>query len=189
MVRPPANDLVNLTIIYLLNILLIPFAAFISLLIYPDSDAGGWDNVLWTWIWFFQTSWHAMIWVFPALTLLMYTAFGSSFFLFRFLDDLGLYFVTKATSKWSYRTHVLNAFLFLWAATRWNDGFSLVMFFVYSISAWLLESKAWNFGVNAARRMDPTWNEHRGMLYPPVFYSRGWTEDEPYDEPSIGAMS
>ena len=35
--------------------------------------------------------------------------------------------------------------------------------------------------MDAVRRIDPSWNEHRGRLYPPFFYSFGLIEDEPYE--------
>ena len=62
-------------------------------------------------------------------------------------------------------------------------SFELTIFLAYTIPAAILDYFTWSNGVNAARRIDPTWNEHRGMLYPASFYRRGWVEDEPYPEP------
>ena len=56
----------------------------------------------------------------------------------------------------------------------------LMTFFGYTLLAGWLEYSAWKVGINAARRVDPTWNEHRGLLYPPLFYKFGWVEDPPY---------
>ena len=68
-----------------------------------------------------MAAYHALIWVFPAMSLLLYIVFGSEFFLFRFTDDLSLYFVTKATSRWSFTTHILTALILLVVGLNYND--------------------------------------------------------------------
>ena len=54
------------------------------------------------------------------------------------------------------------------------------MFILYSLVGGYLEYAAWKVGINAARYVDPTWNDHRGLLYPPFFYATGLAEDPPY---------
>ena len=45
------------------------------------------------------------------------------------------------------------------------------------MAGWL-EYRSWKYSVNAARRINPNWNEHQGFLYPARFYRRGWVEDD-----------
>ena len=136
----------------------------------------------------FFTGYHVLIYLPPALTLTFYMLFGTDFFLFQWTDTSGLYFITKFVSQQGFNCHalvsILTSIIVLGELNSRGDiGFELTIFLAYSVPAALLEYLAWNNGVNAARRIDPSWNEHRGKLYPPSFYSRGWVEDEPYPEP------
>ena len=115
--------------------------------------------------------------VFPALTLTFYLLFGANFFLFAWTDNLGLYFVTHGTG---FYCHSMTELIYVVIFLRWPNLYSLIMAITYGILGGSLEYLSWVNGVNAARRIDPSWNEHRGMLYPQLFYNRGWVKDDPY---------
>ena len=95
--------------------------------------------------------------------------FGSNFFLFAWTNDLAVYFITKGISSLSFITHVLFTLILLY--TGRSTTYGLLVALDYAILAYFLEMSAWNYGVNAVRHIDPTWNVHRGKLYPPIFYS------------------
>ena len=99
LVRPGMTDLVQLTTIYYANIaFLMPSLVFWG--VYrlennPDGDmATIWDVFAYVFMWFFFTAYHILVWLFPALTLSFYMLTSGDFFLFRWTDNLGLYFVT-----------------------------------------------------------------------------------------------
>ena len=46
----------------------------------------------------------------------------------------------------------------------------LSMFFLYSGIAWLPEYYAWMLGVDALRRIDPSYTKREGILLPSLFY-------------------
>ena len=123
------------------------------------------------------------IWLSPFNTLMTYMVFGSDFFLFRWTDDLGIWFITQATSKWTFITHVAFTLTLLTLGITWSEPIQIYTSIFYALFAAGLEYHAWTVGVDAARRIDPSWNEHRGLLYPPAFYDWGWVaEYEPYEE-------
>ena len=147
-----------------------------------------WEIFAYVFMWFLFMGYHALVYLIPALTLSFYMLFGADFFLFQWTDNLGLYFITRGVSQQGFNLHAIVsviALLLVFSEINAGDdfGFELTIFLAYTVPAALLEYLAWNNGVNAARRIDPTWNEHRGKLYPPMFYSRGWVQDEPYPEP------
>ena len=41
---------------------------------------------------------HIIVWLVPTITLIFYLVFGADTFLFAWTDNLGLYFITEATS-------------------------------------------------------------------------------------------
>ena len=177
LVRPSATDLVNLTTVYYANItVLMPtvFVVGINSAVDPDFL----EAIVWIFYWFLMTFVHVIVWAIPALTLSFYLLFGV-------FDDLSLYFVTNGTRNYGWGAHVFfSLFGLLILLSEWNQGknieYESAIFFTYTGIAAVLEYFAWTNGVNAARRIDPSWNEHRGKLYPSSFYRRGWVEDEPY---------
>ena len=193
LIRPSMTDLVQLTTVYYANIaFLMPSLVFwgiYRLENHPTNDMVTlWDVFAYVVMWFFFTGYHILVWLFPALTLTFYMLTSADFFLFRWTDNLGLYFVTQGVAQQGFNCHALVSIvaLLLWISEirRGEDaGFERTIFLAYTLPAGLLEYLAWRNGVNAARRIDPTWTEHRGLLYPPSFYRRGWVEDEPYPEP------
>ena len=123
---------------------------------------------------------HIFVWTIPTVTLIFYLVFGANFFLFAWTDNLALYFITDATARWSFIIHAFVSFYSLYSRIVGGVSAELLIGIGYTLLAGSLEYSAWKVGVNAARRVDPTWNEHRGLLYPPFFYSFGWAEDPPY---------
>ena len=192
--RPDMTDLVQLTTIYYANIaFLMPSLVFWGAWYLEQDEYNGdatlWDVFAYVFLWFFLTGYHILVWLFPALTLTFYLLTGADFFLLRWTDDLGLYFVTKGVAQQGWNCHALVSIIALVLVIREyrigdGAGFEWTIFLAYTVPAALLEYLTWTNGVNAARRIDPSWNEHRGKLYPPSFYSRGWVEDEPYPEPA-----
>ena len=141
------------------------------------SSSWGLDDLVYIlFLYFF----HIFTWTIPTFTLIIYLVFGANFFLFAWSDNLALYFITDATSRWSFIIHAFTSFYSLWSWYVGGSEADILIFIGYTILAGGLEYSAWKVGVNAARRVDPTWNEHRGLLYPPFFYSFGWVEDPPY---------
>ena len=89
LVRPPVNALISLTITYFLNILLFPLS--LSFMFGMGSfESDSWDILWFIFLWIASVALHVLVWAPPALTLLLYLIFGSSFFLFRFTDELDL---------------------------------------------------------------------------------------------------
>ena len=145
------------------------------------------ETIIYLFAGFLFTFVHVIVWGIPAFVLSLYLVFGSSFSLLRWTDDLSLYFVTNGTRNNGWGAHVFFSLLgLIILLSEWRDGenteYELSIFLTYTAIAGVLEYLAWNNGVNAARRIDPSWNEHRGKLYPSSFYRRGWVEDEPYPE-------
>ena len=141
--------------------------------------------ILYALLWTLFTAYHILTYVLPAQVLSIYLLFGSDFFLFSWTDDMSLYFVTKWSRNGGWNCHTVTSLVLAYLLlAKWLDGawagFEVFMLFAYMIPAYTLEYFQWTNGVNAARRIDPTWNEHRGMLYPEKFYNRGWVEDQPY---------
>jgi len=130
--------------------------------------------------------WNLTIFGLPVLVLSIYAVFGSDFFLFAWTDDFGIWAVTRFIPGASFYHKVTVTLLLVYIAITGLLGaypllgYQLLMFYI--AMAWSLEYAQWYLGVDAARRIDPTWNKHRGMLYPAIFYNRGWREDEPYPE-------
>jgi len=52
----------------------------------------------------------------------------------------------------------------------------LLQYFIFM--ALPLEYVQWSLGVKTARRMDPSWNERQGKLYPPILYKMGIVKDK-----------
>ena len=78
---------------------------------------------------------------------------------------------------------MIYALLLLTLGFTWDEPLQIYTSLIYGIISAVLEYHAWTVGVNAARRMDPSWNKHRGLLYPPAFYDWGWVaEYESYEE-------
>ena len=60
------------------------------------------------------TAWSALIFSPAAQTLFIYLIFGSNFFLFRWTDNLGMWFVTKFLPGASFYYKLTVMFYFLW---------------------------------------------------------------------------
>ena len=86
--------------------------------------------------------------------------------------------MTRGTLDQGFNCHVLNSLFLLIIFLRWQGLFDLEYWLLYSGMAYALEYWGWKHGVNAARRIDPSWNERRGFLYPHRLYDMGWVEDE-----------
>ena len=156
LLRPASTHLVYLLLVYYTNLLEFPFLVFITIFLgerlgLGDSDAsfGGYIVFLWALLYF----WQVVVWAFPALTLTTYLVFGSNFFLFRWTDDLAVYFIASGTRRRSFFTHVVVTAILLYLGRSWGYGFFLA--FNYGVISYLLETLAWDFGVNAVRRVDP----------------------------------
>ena len=102
--------------------------------------------------------------------------FGENFFLFSWTDSLSIYFITDATSRWSFIVHAFVSFYSLYSGILGTIEARYIFVGYTPLAAWL-EYLAWKVGVDAVRRVDPSWNEHHGLLYPTFFYSFGWVED------------
>ena len=100
LVRPGANDLVQMAITYYLNILLVPISVYLQFFLInytPMDENTGTDGWSFIFLWFMMLVYHVVIFLPPALTLTLYLLFGSNFFLFAWTDNLALYFVTMGT--------------------------------------------------------------------------------------------
>ena len=122
-------------------------------------------------------AYHVIIFLPPALTLMLYIVFGSDFFLFAWTDNLSLYFITRGTLDQGFNCHVINSLMILLLFLRWRKLVELEYWLIYTSMAGALEYWGWKHGVNAARRIDPSWNERRGFLYPSRLYDQGWVQD------------
>ena len=142
----------------------------------------------------FGLVWSVLIFLIPMLSLFFYALFGSSFFLFAWTDNVALWSVTKFVPGASlYHKTAVTLFLIYQVFARLVSGYGAGLEFnllvVYLLMAVPLEFASWYLGVNAARRLDPTWNERRGMLYPPILYWLGLVEDEGEDEVGDEALT
>ena len=186
--RPGQTHLVYLNMVYFLNILLMPISIwtfFIYAARYDSNLIDDWNDLWHLLLWIVMGMWHALVWILPSLSLSIYMVFGANFFLFSWVDELALYFITSGTRSLSWKTHLMCTLIFLLQAIRNGNDIGLRMLIIYGFYALILERLAWQFGVKAARHIDPFWNEHRGLLYPESFYSYGWVQDEPYPEQGI----
>ena len=117
-------------------------------------------------IWFVMIAYHVVIYLLPSLTLVLYLLFGGNFILLRWTDNLGMYFITGGTRNQGFNCHVLNSLGIFLLFLRWREGVEFIFWLIYTVMASGLEYQAWKYGVDAARRIDPSWNEHQGFLYP-----------------------
>ena len=180
LVRPGSNDLVQMTLTYYLNILLVPISLYVMFFLMertPMEEETGTDGWSFIFIWLVMIAYHVVIFLPPALTLTIYLIFGSNLFLFGWTDDLALYFITMGTLDQGFYCHFLNSFALLLLFLRWFKLFELEYWLIYTAMAGYLEYRVWQHGVNAARRIDPSWDKRRGLLYPNLFYGEGWVKD------------
>lgn len=124
------------------------------------------------------TAWSAIVFSPASWVLFIYLIFGSNFFLFKWTDNLGMWFVTKFVPGASlyYKLTVMLYWIWNWNGQRGSSdggGLEKTMLMWFAFTALPLEYAQWSLGVKTARRMDPSWNEQQGKLYPPILYSLG----------------
>ena len=163
LLRPATTHLVYLLLVYYTNLLQFPFSVFITIFLgdrlgIDDSFGGGGTasagyGYFIIFVWALMYFWQVLVWAFPAWTLTSYLVFGSNFFLFRWTDDLAVYFIASGTSSLSFFTHVGTTAILLFLGLNWGTGAFFA--FNYGVISYLLETLAWDFGVNAVRRVDP----------------------------------
>ena len=186
LLRPGGGPLFWLMTNYFLNqwilVLSAVIATWLDLNVLNIEKYRGYELIFHFLMWYVMVFWDVLIWALPTFTLFLYLLFGSNFFLFRWTDEFGVWFITTATSRWSFNTQVGQAVILLTLGILFEEPIQIWTFILYSVLAAGLQYSSWGLGVDAARRIDPSWNEHRGRLYPPFFYTFGWVQDEPYEK-------
>ena len=101
LLRPAVWDLVMLALNYFINIFIVYFSFILAKDLEHEVIKSGKkrgcdeiivESVLVIWDWMILAS--LVIWIPPCTTLTIYMIFGSSFVLFRWTDDLGIWFIT-----------------------------------------------------------------------------------------------
>ena len=140
LVRPDSSDLLSLLLIYFANFFIFPISAIFMRIIAglfdhnlsEDWDLG--DGIIYVWLYWL----HLFTWIIPTITLIFYLVFGANFFLFAWTDNLSLYFITDATSRWSFIIHAFVSFYSLYSGVLGTLE-AFLIFLSYTLMAGWLE--------------------------------------------------
>ena len=131
--------------------------------------------------WTILTYIHVFVW-FPAsviIGLYLLMGGGSKAYLYTSLASMSMTMIEDFVSGTSFLLHsTVLLILFIQYFSKSFAWLYLFMFLVYGGLAYYLETTAWEYGIDALKRIDPYWNERSGdLLLPKFFYTiRG---DEP----------
>ena len=91
------------------------------------------DALIYVWLYWL----HLFTWIIPTITLIFYLVFGANFFLFAWTDNLGLYFITDATSRWSFIIHAFVSFYSLYSGVLGTLEAYLIFLSYTLMAGWL----------------------------------------------------
>ena len=149
---------------------------------------------------------NVLVWGVPFTFVSLYLTFGSDGFLFKFVDEMSIFFIQYWVSNVGLFVHWLEiSALFtaimghdynyqsddywgenycgdygsFWGGSDCPTRFSAFLALLLHMGlALYFDFNHISRGVDAIRHIDPFWNEHRRFLFPSLFYTFGLVEED-----------